>query len=80
MINQFESTHTGFWALTEFGAAKFGDGGFVRKSMKNVEGEVKTAEQTWRRLDGKNQLPKVITGVKFSDGFEVIEMEGRSAA
>jgi transposase-like protein len=25
---------------------------------------IKTAEKTWRRLDGKNQLPKVITGVK----------------
>lgn len=33
---------------------------------------IKTAEKTWRRLDGKNQLPKVITGVKFSDGCEVI--------
>ena len=33
---------------------------------------IKTAEKTWRRLDGKNQLPKVITGVKFYDGYEVI--------
>lgn len=33
---------------------------------------IKTAEKTWRRLDGKNQLPKVITGVKFCDGCEVI--------
>jgi transposase-like protein len=33
---------------------------------------IKTAEKTWRRLDGKNQLPKVITGVKFCDGTEVI--------
>jgi hypothetical protein len=28
---------------------------------------IKAAEKTWRHLDGKNQLPKVITGVKFSD-------------
>jgi len=31
---------------------------------------IKTAEKTWRRLDGKNQLPKVITGVEFHDGCE----------
>jgi len=33
---------------------------------------IKTAEKTWRRLDGKNQLPKVIMGVKFRDGCEII--------
>lgn len=32
---------------------------------------IKTAEKTWRRLDGKNQLPKVIKGVEFHDGCEV---------
>jgi len=26
------------------------------------------AEKSWRRLDGYNQLPKVILGVKFTDG------------
>jgi putative transposase len=31
---------------------------------------IKTAEKTWRRLDGKNQLPKIITGAKFRDGLE----------
>jgi putative transposase len=29
------------------------------------------AEKTWRRLDGLNQLPKVILNVKFNDGIEV---------
>jgi putative transposase len=29
------------------------------------------AEKSWRRLDGHNQLPKVIQGVKFTDGVEV---------
>jgi len=29
------------------------------------------AEKSWRRLDGHNQLPKVILGVKFADGVEV---------
>jgi len=30
------------------------------------------AQKSWRRLDGHNQLPKVIQGVKFTDGLEVI--------
>lgn len=30
---------------------------------------IKIAEKTWRRLDGKNQLPKVIRGIKFCDGY-----------
>jgi hypothetical protein len=30
------------------------------------------AEKSWRRVDGHNQLPKVILGVKFTDGIEVI--------
>ena len=30
------------------------------------------AEKHWRRLDGHNQLPKVILGVKFTDGIEVV--------
>ena len=28
------------------------------------------AEKSWRRLHGHNQLPKVIEGVKFTDGIE----------
>jgi hypothetical protein len=31
---------------------------------------IKEAEKTWLRLRGKNQLPKLITGVKFNDGVE----------
>jgi transposase-like protein len=30
------------------------------------------AQNNWRRLDGHNQLPKIIQGVKFADGLEVI--------
>ena len=41
---------------------------------------IKDAEKTWRRLDGKNQLPKLITGVKFQDGCEVITKEQLAAA
>ena len=40
---------------------------------------IKNAEKTWRRLDGKNQLPKVISGVKFSDGWEVIDPDELAA-
>jgi hypothetical protein len=29
------------------------------------------AERSWRRLDGHSKLPKVILGVKFTDGIEV---------
>src|ERR1700686_3503871 len=30
------------------------------------------AQKKWRKLDGHNQLPKIIQGVKFADGCEVI--------
>ena len=30
------------------------------------------AQQSWRCLDGHNQLPKIIQGVKFADGLEVV--------
>jgi hypothetical protein len=36
---------------------------------------VRRAED-WRRLDGSNQLPKIIRGVKFTDGCEVIAQPG----
>jgi putative transposase len=32
---------------------------------------VEAAQRSWRRLDGHNQLPKVILGAKFTDGLEV---------
>ena len=32
---------------------------------------VEAAQKTWRRLDGHNQLPKVVRGVRFADGLEV---------
>ena len=33
---------------------------------------IMAAAKTWRKLKGENQLPKVITGVKFVDGIELI--------
>ena len=38
------------------------------------------AERSWRRLDGHNQLPKVILGVKFTDGIEVVRSQAQTAA
>jgi transposase-like protein len=38
------------------------------------------AEKSWRRLDGHNQLPKIILGIKFTDGMEVIRSQSQIAA
>jgi len=37
------------------------------------------AEKSWRRPDGHNQLPKVILGVKFTDGIEVVRSQAQAA-
>jgi len=41
---------------------------------------VSAAAKTWRRLKGENQLPKVVRGVKFHNGVEVIETPAHNAA
>ena len=41
---------------------------------------VTAAAKTWRKLNGENQLPKVIQGITFRDGVEVIETPAQSAA
>src|SRR4051794_26615462 len=41
---------------------------------------VMTAAKTWRRLKGENQLPKVIQGITFTNGVEVINTPAQSAA
>jgi putative transposase len=38
------------------------------------------AERSWRRLNGHNQLHKVILGVKFTDGIEVVRSQAQAAA
>jgi putative transposase len=38
------------------------------------------AERSWRRLNGHNQLPKVVVGVKFADGIEVVRSQAQAAA
>jgi hypothetical protein len=36
--------------------------------FKQVDG----AQKNWRKLDGHNQLPKIIQGVKLTDGLDVV--------
>lgn len=38
------------------------------------------AQKSWRRLDGRNQLPKLITGVKFNDGIEAQAQDAQTDA
>jgi transposase-like protein len=38
------------------------------------------AEKSWYRLRAHNQLPKVISGVKFNDGIEVVRSDAQIAA
>ena len=41
---------------------------------------VTAASKTWRRLNGHEQLPRIIQGVKFTDGIQADETETRAAA
>jgi putative transposase len=41
---------------------------------------VGAAAKTWRRLKGESQLPKVIAGIKFQNGIEVVKMPAHHAA
>jgi len=41
---------------------------------------VTAAAKTWRKLKGENLLPKVIRGVKFIDGVELIDPKSQHAA
>jgi putative transposase len=41
---------------------------------------VTAAAKTWRRLKGENQLPKVVQGVRFTNGVEVVNTPAQNAA
>jgi len=41
---------------------------------------IEAAEKSWRRLNGHNQLPKLILGVKVTDGIEVLRPQAQAAA
>ena len=51
----------------------------LRLSRKVVR-KVLRSKATWRRLKGTNQLPKVIAGVRFENGIEVIQVPANHAA
>ncbi len=41
---------------------------------------ITAAAKTWRRLNGEDQVPKVIRGVTFRDGIEITEAASQGAA
>jgi len=41
---------------------------------------VMAAQKKWQRLNGRNELPKLIEGVRFADGIEVKDEAKKSAA
>ncbi len=41
---------------------------------------IQAAAKSWRRLNGRNQLPKIIEGLKFRNGVEVTAAAETSAA
>jgi transposase-like protein len=43
-----------------------------RTALAMVFKLAEAAQKKWRRLDGHNQLPKLILGVKFTNGLEVV--------
>ena len=51
-----------------------------RTALAMVFKLAEAAQKSWRRLDGHNQLPKLITGVKFIDGTEAQGQEAQTAA
>ena len=40
---------------------------------------VRAAEKKWRRLNGANQLPRVVDGITFTDGVALRDPETRAA-
>jgi hypothetical protein len=44
------------------------------------QAQVIAASKTWRRLKGTNHLPKIVAGVRFKDGIEVLEAPANHAA
>ena len=43
-----------------------------RTALAMVFKLLEAAQKSWRRLDGHNQSPKLVLGVTFNDGIEVI--------
>ena len=65
--NQIESTFATVRHRTVRAKGRLSNKTALAMVFKLVEG----AQRSWRRLDGNAQLPKLILGVKFTDGLEV---------
>jgi hypothetical protein len=52
---------------------------FVDTFCHHFDPETPEAAEKRRRLDGHNRLPKVVLGVKFTDGIEVVRSEAQAA-
>jgi hypothetical protein len=48
--------------------------------MRMIVKLAEAAEKSWRRLDGHNQLPKIILGVRFTERIEVVRSQAQAAA
>jgi hypothetical protein len=48
----------------------------ARHDLKLAE----AAEKSWRRLNGHKQLPKIMLGIRFADGIEVVRSQAQAAA
>jgi len=48
-----------------------------RTALAMVFKLLEVAQKCWRRLDGHNQLPKLVLGATFNDGIEVIAKPDR---
>ena len=48
-----------------------------RTALAMVFKLLEAAQKSWRRLDGHNQLPKLVLGATFNDGIEVIAKPDR---
>lgn len=55
-------------------------GSLSRKTARLMVFKLVMAAKIWRRLKGENQLSKIVEGVRFQDGIEVIQMPIQSAA
>jgi hypothetical protein len=51
----------------------------VQRTFQSSSG-TDCGRNTWRRLMDENQLSKVVQGVRFQNGIEIIEMPAHHAA
>ena len=70
---------TGCRSFKSEGAGSNPAGGTIRASAAASVAGRRTAETSRHRLRGYNQLPKIIMGVKFDNGIEVVRYQAQTA-